>query len=142
PHRHRIVAFRRDDFDSRAHAFNFRCADEHHLERRFAELAGADRAVDLTPVGVAANANVERSQTELVGIRDFLCQHDGARTGSECRLPAHEFLELRASLLAEALQKRARLSARDDETVDLIELLRLSDEYYLGAKFFETLLVG
>ena len=34
PHRDRIVAFRRDDFDSRAHAFNFRCADEHHLELR------------------------------------------------------------------------------------------------------------
>ena len=107
PHRDRIVAFRRDDFDSRAHAFNFRCADEHHLERRFAELAGADRAVDLTPVGVAANANVERSQTELAGVGDFLRQHDGARTGAECRLQAHEFLKLRDSLLAEDLQERA-----------------------------------
>jgi len=56
-----IVAFRGDDFDPWADAFDFGGANEDHLERIFTESAFADGTVDLATVGVAADADIERS---------------------------------------------------------------------------------
>jgi len=57
----RIVAFRGEHFDSRADAFYFGGANEHHFDGFVTQSALADRAVDLSAVGVAANADVERA---------------------------------------------------------------------------------
>src|SRR5579864_5250517 len=142
PDRYRVVAFGGDDFDAGAEALDFRGANEDHLKWRVAELAGADGAVDLAAIGVAADADVEGAQATLLGVGDFLRQHDGTGTGAECRLHADKFLELGDARFAEDFQERPRLAAGDDEAVDFVELLRLADEDNLGAEFFEALLVG
>ncbi len=56
-----IAAFSGDNFDSGADAFDFGGADKNHLQRFIAESAFADGAVDLTSVGIAADADVERA---------------------------------------------------------------------------------
>ena len=43
---------------------------------------------------------------------------------------------------AKNFQERAGLAARDDEAVNLVELLGLADEDHVGAQFFEAFLVG
>src|SRR5580700_10554811 len=140
--RDRVVAFGGDDFDAGAEALDFRSANEDHLEWGVAELAGADRAVDLAAIGVAADANVERAETTLLGVGDLLRQHDGAGAGAEGGLHADKFLELGDARFAEDFQERPRFAAGDDEPVDFIKLPGLTDEDDLGAEFFEALLVG
>src|SRR5205807_10594649 len=76
PHGYRVFSFGGDDFDALAYSFNFRRANEHHLDRRvgslpfprfaFQELALPDRAVDLPPVGVAANADIDGAESRLL----------------------------------------------------------------------------
>src|SRR6476660_7528357 len=68
----RIVAFRSHHFHARAQMLDLWRADKHHFQRRLAELSGTNRAVDLASVGVAADADVERSQAWLRRVGDFL----------------------------------------------------------------------
>src|ERR1700741_5188971 len=105
PHGDGIMAFGRDHFDSRAHALDFWRADEDHLQRRVAQLACADRAVDLPSIGIPANADIERAESGLIRISDFFREHDGAGTRTKGRLHSHKFFELGDSLLAEDLEK-------------------------------------
>src|SRR6266436_3952171 len=66
-----ITALGGNYFDVRSHALNFRGTDKNHLQWGVSQFAGADGAVDLAPVGVAANANVEHAQARLPGIFHF-----------------------------------------------------------------------
>ena len=89
PHGHRIVSFGRDHFDSGPNALDLGRADEHHLNRSepdFRQLAFADGAVDLAPIGIAADADIEGAQTCLLRVLDFAGQQDGAGAGSKGRL--------------------------------------------------------
>src|SRR2546430_11413810 len=72
PDRDGIAALGGNYFDVRSHALNFRRSDENHLQGRVSQFAGADGAVDLTPVGVAANADVECAKARLLGIFHFV----------------------------------------------------------------------
>ena len=138
----RIISFGGDHFHPRSQALDFGSADEDHLERSIAELAGTNRAVDLAAVGIAADPDVKRPEPRLVGIDDFFGQHNRARTGAESWLHADELRELRDSFFTKDFKECAGLSARDDEAVDFIELVGLADEYDMRAEFFEALLVG
>ena len=50
-------------FDAWAHALNLRGADKNHLDRLEPQPAFANRAINLPTVGVAADADIERSQS-------------------------------------------------------------------------------
>ena len=76
PHGNRVDPFGRDDFHASADALDLGRADKDHFERRISCLprpkpAFADRAVELSSVGVAPNADVEGSQAGLLGIFHF-----------------------------------------------------------------------
>src|SRR5215467_2138609 len=65
PHDHGILPFRREHFDPRSHALDPGSANEDHFDRRVAEKTFADGAIDLTPVSVAPNPNIDRAQPRL-----------------------------------------------------------------------------
>src|ERR1700741_4877714 len=69
-HRHRVVVFLGDYFNSPAHALDFGSPNEDHLRGRSGENALADTAIDLPAVGVAANADIESAQPRLLGVFD------------------------------------------------------------------------
>ena len=67
PDRDWVGALGGDDFDGRADAFDFRGADENHLQwglcefvvKRAEKFAFADGTVELASVGVAADSDVD-----------------------------------------------------------------------------------
>ena len=143
-----IVAFGGQHFDSRPHALDLGRADEDHLDRRLAQRfidksALTDGAVNLAPIGVAANANINRTQ-------------DPPASGSRLRWPAgwlprrfqrwvcmrDELLQLLEASLTQQLEKCAGLAARDDQAVDLVQLLGLLDQHNFSAQLFEPLAVS
>lgn len=142
PHRDRILSLGCDHLHAGPHALDLGCADEHHFQRRPSKNSFPDRAVNLPPVSVAADTDVERTQPRLVGIGHFLRQHDGARAGTKCGFQSDEFFQFREALFPEDLQERSRLASRDDEAVDFLQLFRLADEHYVSAKLLKAVLVG
>src|SRR2546427_11633199 len=120
-----IFALGGDDFYVLPDAFNFRCANENHLGGRTGEGAFTNGAVDLSSIGVAANADVQGAEPGLPGIFYFTGQQDGAGAGAEGWLHAHELFELFESSFSEQLEEGAGFAAGDDETVDFVELLGL-----------------
>ena len=67
-----IFALGSDYFNFGADAFDLWSADEDHFDRLTTESAFADRAVDLTAVGVAADADIERAQSGLLWVFYFV----------------------------------------------------------------------
>ena len=72
----RVGAFGGDDFDACADAFDFWSPDEDHFQRRIAlialnKFALADGAVDLAAVGVAADADIDGTQSRLLRVLYF-----------------------------------------------------------------------
>jgi hypothetical protein len=137
PHSDGIFTFGGEDFYARTNAGNFRGANEDHLNGSVAEFSFADGAVNLAAIGIAANADIERAQSGLLGIFDFGRQKDSSGAGAEGRFGVDKLLELFESGFAEEFEKRARFAAGDDEAINLIELLRLFDEHNFGAQFCE-----
>src|SRR5437899_11141248 len=89
-----IFALGREDFYSFSDAFNFRCANENHLGGRTGKGTFTNGAVDLSSIGVAANADVQGAESGLPGIFYFTGQHDGAGAGSGWWLNAHALFAL------------------------------------------------
>ena len=106
------------------------------------QAAFADGAVDLASVGVAADADVERAQSGLLRILDFVGEQNCAGAGAEGWLHADELLQLFESGFAQQFEECAGFAAGDDEAVDLVELLGLLDEHNFGAQLFEPFAVG
>jgi hypothetical protein len=140
--RYRILPFCSEDFDAFADVLAFRGANENHFDGRCAEEAFADGAIDLASVGVAADSDVEGAQAFLIGILYFGGKEDGSGARAKSGLGANEVLQFSESLFAKQFEERAGFAARDDESVDGVELLGLFDEDNLGAKFFKTAAVG
>ncbi len=88
-----IGAFGGEDFDAFADALNLRGADEDHFQRRVAEAAFADGAVDLASVGVAADANVEGAEAFLLRIFDFCGEQNCAGAGAKRGLGMDELFQ-------------------------------------------------
>ncbi len=72
PHGDWIVTLGGDDFYPGADAFDFRGADKNHFDGFFTEPAFADGAVDLAAVGVAANSDVDRTESRLLRVFHFV----------------------------------------------------------------------
>lgn len=104
PDRDRIRTLGSQYFDPFAYIGDFGSADEDHFERQFAEssfvriaraaahdeLTFADRAVDLTPVRVAPDADIERSKSGLLRVFHFARQQDGSSARPEGGLRLHK----------------------------------------------------
>src|SRR5713226_3506296 len=110
---HRVFAFRRNHFHSRAHAFDLGRADEYHFNGIVQEPPFADGAVDLAAVSITAHRDVERAQAGLLRILNFCGQQDASRASAKSRLSAHEILQLREPVFTEQLEKRSRLAPGD-----------------------------
>ena len=129
-----------------SHVGNFRRTDEDHFQGGLVTLAFeiadkltlSDGAVDLASVGIAADADVERAKTVLSGVFNFFGEEDRTGAGAESWLGSYKIFQFVESSFAEEFQKCARFAARDDEAVDVVELLRLFDEHDFGAEFLEA----
>src|SRR5438105_206938 len=137
PHRNRIIAVGGDHLDFRTDALNLRRSDEDHFGRRSQEFSFTDRAVNLASISIAADTNVERAQSGLRGIVHLAGEQDRSSARAKCRLQADELFQLLESGFAQQFEKRARFASRDDQAVDLTELLRFLDEHNLCAQLFE-----
>src|SRR5438067_7621042 len=134
----RVCAVRGDDLYSWPDALDLRRADENHLCRLTEEIAFPNRAVDLAAVSVAPDSNVERAESDLLGIFDFSRQEDGSGAGAKRRPHPDELLQLFKSGFAQEFEEGAGLATRNDETVDLIELLGFFNEHNFGAQLFQA----
>src|SRR5882724_6317657 len=105
PYSNRIAAIGGKHFYVRPYTLNFRSTDKNHLQRRVSQLAGADGAVDLAAIGVAPNADVERTQALLPGILHFVGQKDCTRAGAKCRLDANELFQFFKSGFPQQVKK-------------------------------------
>ncbi len=114
PHDDGIGAFSGQDFYALTDMFDLRRSDKHHFDRAFLvltfgigqELSLADGTVDLAPVGVAAYADVERTETMLPWIFDFARKQNCPGAGAERGPPADKLLQPFETLCAQQLQKR------------------------------------
>jgi|SRR5579864_568249 len=134
---HGIAAFGGQNFDIAAQAGDFWRTNEHHLDWRSSKKTFANRTINLAPVGIAANADVESAEACLLGVLYFVCEEDRARTGTERRFFAHESFQLFESCFAEKFKKSAGFSTRNNQSVNFVELLGFLDEHNFGAEFFE-----
>src|SRR3984885_5385484 len=147
--RYRIFAFGGEDFHVGAEAFNFWGTDEDHFERRGSEpfesayqFAFTDRAVELAPVGITADADVDGAEAGLLWIFNFRRQQDCARAGAEGWLHSNKLFEPFEAIFSQQFQERAGLAAGDHEAVDLLELFGFPDEHNGGAQLFKPAAVG
>ena len=141
-HDDRILPLCSEHFNLRPQALNFWRTDEYHLNRRAAEKTFADGAFELSTVSVAADSDVECAESGLCRIFDFFGKKDRACAGPESWLHADKFFQLRESGFAEKFQECARLSTRNDQAVDFIQLTGLFDEHNLSAQLFEPFAVS
>src|SRR5215470_4438195 len=89
-----VIALGGDHLDARPNALNFGSADEDHFQGGIRKRSTADRAVDLAAVGVAANTDIERAESGLVGVGDLFGEKNRAGTSTERRLEANELRQL------------------------------------------------
>src|ERR1700723_3067851 len=150
PDRDWVGTFSGYDFDGRADAFDFRGADENHLQwgrcefvvKRAEKFAFADGFIELASVGVAADGDVDCAEARLLWIFDFRGQQDRAGAGAEGWLHADELLQLFEALFPQQFQERTGFAAGDYEAFDRVELLGLFYEHHFGAELFEPAAVG
>src|SRR5487761_131490 len=105
-------------------------ADENHLNRMAGQggaVAGANRAVDLPPISVALNCDIEQPERFLCRPQHFARQQDGACASSENGFApgrkrpdgcAHAFVH-------ENFQHGRALAARHDEAVYFVEIMNV-----------------
>lgn len=96
----------------------------------------------MASVGIAADANVECAESGLWRIFHLRGEQDGPGAGAESGLETNELFEFFESGFAEKFQEGAGLASRNDEAVDVVELLGLFDEQDFGAQLFEPAAVG
>jgi hypothetical protein len=141
-HRIGCGALGRDDFDAGTDMLDFWRADKNHFEGRvfplwLQEPALADGAINLTTVGVSANANIESAQPGLFWILDLGGQKNRAGAGAERRFDANKLFELLETSVSQKLKKCAGFPSGNDEAVDAIELCWIFDEHNLRAEFLK-----
>src|SRR5947207_4178117 len=128
----RTVGEASEDFDARPNATDSRRADEHSVERPFAERLNVEigfERVELTTEGVAIDGHVHEGRERVRMVRNVLRDEDRAGARAPHR---HAFgdavLELVDDpVLARELPDRRALAAGNDQCVDLVELLGPAD---------------
>ena len=138
PDRNCVRALGGEDFYALSNMLALWGADENHFERRAAGVcrkqpALADGAVDLTSVGIAADADVEGAETLLRGILDVGCEQDCSGAGAESRLGLDELFQLFESSVAQEFEEVSKFDTRNDEAVDGVELFRLINHHDFGS---------
>src|SRR5579863_8317754 len=96
-----VGAFGGENLDSFSDMRDLWSADENHFQWGFFKfapeiadkLALADGAIDLASIGVAPDADVERAESRLGGVFDFLGEKDGTGAGAESWFEENELLE-------------------------------------------------
>lgn len=141
-HNNGIASFSCEYFHFGSYALDLGRADENHFNRSSKEKTFSNRAVNLSPISVAPNADINCSKPNLVGIFNFFRQQNRAGACSKGRLQTHEFFELRKSGLAKKLQEGAGLSTRNNQTIKFVELIRFFDEHNVSAEFFQSFAVS
>jgi hypothetical protein len=141
-HQHRVGALSCQYLDTRAHLNDLGGTNEYHFQWRITEASLPDGAFKLAPVGIAADADIERAKASLRRILYFTGEQDAPGTGAEDGLVSYKLLQLGQTLLAEKLQKCARFSTGDDKAIEPVELVRISDERDFRAELFEADAVG
>src|SRR5208282_3955529 len=96
PNRNRVFAFGGENFDVGTDALDFWGANKNHFQWRAFQLvrkesAFADGAVELPPVGVAADADVDGAEAGLLWVFDLSGQQDCSSAGAESGLDPHKF---------------------------------------------------
>src|SRR6185436_17863489 len=105
--------------------------------------SGRGERLALAAVGVALHTHVDESERELRRVGDLTCGEDQPCAGPEDGLAAGvELLQRRHEAPGvHQLEQRGALAARDDETVDSLELLGLADLHRLHGLARERLRV-
>src|ERR1700733_8684750 len=89
-HDDRIFPLCGEDFHVWTDALDLRSANKDHLDGNISQHTLPDRAVELASVGVAANADVERAESCLLWVLDFIRQQNRSGAGTKRRLRADE----------------------------------------------------
>ena len=113
----------------RTHGLDHGGPDEHRVDRRVAEDRHAElrlERVELAAERVALHAHVEQRQDRLLAALDLLAQHDhpGARPEQRLALGGEGEDRLGEAPAGDQAAHRRGLAARDDQPVDVLELLR------------------
>src|SRR4051812_15602839 len=135
--RHWIVTLTCNRLHFWADARNLWGADEDHFNWRPAEYPLANRTIDLPPVGVPPDADIDCTQPLLSRIFNFPGQQDGACARAKCWFKPNKLFQSLETGFAKKFQKRARLAAGDHQPIDLIELLGLLDQDNFRPKLFQ-----
>ena len=128
----RTVVESREDVDPATNVRYQRCADEDRVEGTRPQLRDIEiglEAVDLSPERVSFDGHIHEAREWMRMTGDVFGNEDRTGTGSP---DGHAFGRTVAQLLDEAvlareLTDRRALTARNDERVDRIELLRPAD---------------
>src|SRR5208282_574545 len=145
-HEHGMARVHREHLDAFAHRLDHRGADEHHLERPFAELAraGVNVACELASVAVAKNRNVEQVERLLRGAVNLVGQQNRPRAGAKERAAVVRklFQRIEQPFFHHDLHMRAALAARKDNAVDASKILGPAHEPVRNAETLKRLRVG
>src|SRR5262245_40673356 len=127
---YRLVSKSAKNLDCRAGSTNSRRSDKNSFHRPAFDrhLRFTDKAVDLTPVCIALNADVDQIERLLVRVRHFTREHDCAGAGAEDRLTlSRESLDWFHQLgVSHQLQHRCAFATRYYERVYLFQFGRRS----------------
>lgn len=132
------------DFNARPYVTDSWRANEDHLHRASGQHGGRvenDRVI-LPAVCVPLNRNVEYGEAALRRVRDLFRKQDAAGAGSEDGPGAYERVKDVVEAGAfEVLEEGAGFASRDNQPVEVGEIVRLADEVRGGAQFGEPLCV-
>lgn len=141
-HQHGMMFTLRQHLHSFTHSFDAGSSDEDHLQIRPAELGrrAHDGAVNLPPVSIPLDGNVEYLQALLHRITDLLGQQDRAGTGSKGGFVGDKIAQLlKKPLSLQKLEECRGFSSWDNQAIDVFKLARFADKDGAGAKTVERL---
>jgi hypothetical protein len=129
-------------FHSFPHSLDAGRPDKDHLQIRPAELGRCthDGAVNLPPVSIPLDGNVECIQALLHGITHLLCQQDRAGTGSKGGFAGDEIAQLlKETFSLQKLEECRGFTARDNQAIDGLKLSGFADKDCASAQTVERL---
>ena len=133
-----------EDLDTRAEAADAWGADEDHLHGAAGEggFGVKDDGVVLAAVGIPLDIDIQHAKAALRRVGDVLCQENTAGTGAKDGLRADEGVQDGVEARAlQVLEEGGGLAAREDEGVQRIEFLGLTDQVRGGTELGKTLRV-
>src|SRR6266852_1999585 len=121
-HQNGIAARRRQHFNFFSHSLDSWSADKYHLHGPARELGFSltDRALELPPISVTADAYIQSAQACLARAFYLFCQQNGARTGPQCWFGFYKVDELAEEvLLLQELEECGGFPPRDYHSIHI-----------------------